>query len=161
MPTQSQAGPGNSAKESVAVSRWVATLLVIAAIVYFIMPWDLDFVPVIGRLDDLFFLAFAGYYYWKRSKGLGDATRRGPTPRNAPAGAAPPADQSEEDLYRLFGVSRKDDAETIKRAYRDLVAKYHPDRVQHLGEEFKAMADSKTTAINSAYEKIKKARNFS
>ena len=143
------------------VSRWPATLLIIAAIVYFIMPWDLDFVPVVGRLDDLFFLALAGYYYWKQAQRLGGKTWRRPTAQSAPADAAPPGEQSAGDPYQFFGVSRQDDAETIKKAYRDLIAKYHPDRVQHLGEEFKEMAAKKTTAINSAYEKIKKARNFS
>jgi len=133
----------------------------IAAIVYFIMPWDLDFVPVVGRLDDLLFLALAGYYYWKQPKVPGGKTHRQPAAENAPGSPAPLGEQREADPYRLFGVSRTDDAETIKKAYRDLVAKYHPDRVQHLGEEFKEMAARKTTTINKAYEKIKKARSFS
>ncbi len=143
------------------MSRWPATLLVIAAVVYFIMPWDFDFVPVVGRLDDLIFLALAGYYYWKQPKGRGGKTWRRSTAADSPADSAPFGDQSDADPYRLFGVSRTADAETIKKAYRDLIAKYHPDRLHHLGEEFKGLAASKTTAINNAYENIKRERGFS
>lgn len=142
------------------MSRWPATLWIIAAIVYFIMPWDLDFIPVFGRLDDLFVLALAGYYYWKQTMGLGGKTRR-PAAERAPADPPAAGAQPDADPYQLFGVPRNTDAATIKKAYRDLMAKYHPDRVQHLGEEFKELAASKTTAINKAYEKIKKARRFS
>lgn len=143
------------------MSRWPATLWLIAAIVYFIVPWDLDFIPVFGRLDDLFVLALAGYYYLKQTKSPGGKTRRRPTAENAPADPLAAGEQPDADPYQLFGVSRNSDAATIKKAYRDLMAKYHPYRVQHLGEEFKELAASKTTVINKAYEKIKKARSFS
>lgn len=142
------------------MSRWPATLWIVAAVVYFIMPWDLDFIPVFGRLDDLFVLALASYYYWKQTRGLGGKTRR-PKAESAPADPLAAGEQPDVDPYQLFGVSRNSDAATIKKAYRDLMAKYHPDRVQHLGEEFKELAASKTTVINKAYEKIKKARSFS
>lgn len=142
------------------MSRWPATLLMIAAVVYFVMPWDFDFIPVVGRLDDLMFLALAGYYYWKQPKGGGGKTWRHAASAHSAADPAFSGDQGEADPYRLFGVSRTADAETIKKAYRDLIAKYHPDRLHHLGEEFKGLAASKTTAINKAYEKIKRARGF-
>lgn len=140
--------------------RWLATLSVIAAVVYFIMPWDFDFVPVVGRLDDLIFLALAGYYYWKQPKGRGAKTWRRSTFADSPADPAFAGEQRDADPYRLFGVSRTDDAETVKKAYRDLIARYHPDRLHHLGEEFKGLAASKTTAINKAYERIKQERGF-
>lgn len=143
------------------MSRWQTVALMIAAIVYFVLPWDLDFVPVVGRLDDLVFLAVAGYYYWKQTRHLGGAAGRRPSAERPSTAPPPPGAQRDGDPYRLFGVSRSADAETIKKAYRDLVAKYHPDRVQHLGEEFKELAAAKTTAINTAYEEIKTARNFS
>jgi len=143
------------------MSRWQATLLIIAAVAYFIMPWDFDFIPVVGRLDDLIFLALAGYYYWKRPISRSGRTWRRPTAADSPTDPAFSGEQSEADPYRLFGVSRADDAETIKRAYRDLIARYHPDRLHHLGAEFKGLATSKTTAINEAYERIKRERGFS
>lgn len=159
MATQPQAGPERTVEES-AVSRRLPSLLVAAAIVYFIMPWDLDFIPVVGRLDDLFFLALAGYYKWRQASGSGRRTRRRPAAERGPADFPRAGAQSEGDPYQLLGVAKADDASTIKKAYRDLVAKYHPDRVQHLGEEFKVLAASRTTAINKAYETIKRARGL-
>lgn len=143
------------------MTRWLATLSLGAAVVYFIVPWDFDFIPVVGRLDDLIFLALAGYYYWRQPRGRGAQAWRRSAPADAPADTAPFGDQSDTDPYLLFGVSRTADAETVKKAYRDLIARYHPDRLHHLGEEFKGLAASKTTAINRAYERIKRERGFS
>ncbi len=46
--------------------------------------------------------------------------------------------------------------ETIKKAYRTLSMKYHPDKVGHLGEEFRRVAEEKMKEINVAYEYFKK-----
>ena len=40
----------------------------------------------------------------------------------------------------------------IKASYRKLSMQYHPDKVAHLGEEFKKVAEEKMKEINSAYE---------
>ncbi|RAP31628.1 hypothetical protein DID78_00575 [Candidatus Marinamargulisbacteria bacterium SCGC AG-343-D04] len=56
--------------------------------------------------------------------------------------------------YEILGVSSESSAEDIKKAYRALCKKFHPDRVQHLGEEFKIFADEKIKEINRAYENI-------
>ncbi len=45
--------------------------------------------------------------------------------------------------------------EEIKAAYREMMSKYHPDKVAHLGEEFQEIAKAKTKAINQAYETLK------
>lgn len=42
--------------------------------------------------------------------------------------------------------------ETLKRQYKELLSKYHPDKVQHLGPEFREMAEKKTREILEAYE---------
>ena len=47
--------------------------------------------------------------------------------------------------------------EEIKAAYREMMSKYHPDKVAHLGEEFQEIAKAKTKAINQAYETLKVA----
>ena len=65
-----------------------------------------------------------------------------------------------EDAYKLLGVSESDDMETIKKAYRKLVRKYHPDIIKSQGKsaEYIEEATKKTQEINAAYEMIKKAR---
>jgi len=52
-------------------------------------------------------------------------------------------------ILELSGKLSK--AEITKR-YKELIAKYHPDKVQHLGTEFQLMAEQKAKQINEAYE---------
>ena len=51
------------------------------------------------------------------------------------------------------------DAE-VKRAYRAMVKKHHPDRVAHLGPEHKKGAEEKFRKIQEAYEYIQNKRGF-
>ena len=52
------------------------------------------------------------------------------------------------DPYSILGVSRQDNPETIKKAYRKLALKYHPDKNKS------PEATQKFTDINNAYESI-------
>lgn len=65
-----------------------------------------------------------------------------------------------DDAYELLGVSKNDDMSTIKKAYRKLVRKYHPDIVksQTQDEAYLEEATRKTQEINQAYEMIKDAK---
>jgi curved DNA-binding protein CbpA len=58
--------------------------------------------------------------------------------------------RSEPDPYAVLGVPRNATPDEIKAAYRDLVAKYHPDR--HQGNPLEALAAAKLAEINRAYE---------
>ena len=63
---------------------------------------------------------------------------------------------SQEDRsYEILGVSRGATPEEIKKAYRTLSMQYHPDKVSHLGEEFKRVAEEKMKEINAAYQYFK------
>lgn len=59
--------------------------------------------------------------------------------------------------YRVLGVSPADDDETIKRAYRDLARKYHPDRYRD--SDLSDLAGEKMSEINAAYEEIMRQRS--
>ncbi len=63
--------------------------------------------------------------------------------------------RSAEDPYAVLGVSRQSHPDEIKSAYRELAAKYHPDKVQHLGEEFQKLAEARFKEIEKAYRQIK------
>ena len=48
----------------------------------------------------------------------------------------------------------------LKKAYRKMAAKYHPDKVSHLGKDLSQIAENKFKAVNDAYQSIKKERGI-
>jgi len=62
----------------------------------------------------------------------------------------------EAQWYETLGLAPGADWEQIKSAYRTLSKQYHPDKVNHLGEEFKRVAEEKMKEINEAYQYLKK-----
>ena len=48
----------------------------------------------------------------------------------------------------------------LKKAYRELAKKHHPDKVQNLGEVYVKAAKEKFSKIQAAYENIKKQRGI-
>ena len=62
--------------------------------------------------------------------------------------------------YKILEIDPSASDEEVKKAYRRMAMKYHPDKVTHLGEDFKKVADEKFKKVNEAYEKIKKERNL-
>mmetsp|Transcript_16668 Transcript_16668/g.24169 ORF Transcript_16668/g.24169 Transcript_16668/m.24169 type:complete len:84 (-) Transcript_16668:12-263(-) len=57
---------------------------------------------------------------------------------------------TEDDPYRILGVSRDATASQIKSAYRKLALKHHPDK--HQTQESKVKASEKFSKISNAYE---------
>uniref|UniRef100_UPI0040563B82 DnaJ domain-containing protein n=1 Tax=Candidatus Electrothrix sp. TaxID=2170559 RepID=UPI0040563B82 len=71
---------------------------------------------------------------------------------SAGSGSAP----SEQHYYTVLGVEQGADFSAIKKAYRKLSMQYHPDKVAHLGDEFKGVAEEKMKEINAAYDHFRK-----
>lgn len=63
--------------------------------------------------------------------------------------------------YKILEVPANATDDQIKKAYRAMALKYHPDRVSHLGEEFQLAAKEKFQKVNDAYNTIKQQRGFS
>lgn len=68
--------------------------------------------------------------------------------------AGAPEDVRDFDPYEVLGISSAASKEEIRSAYRGLVARYHPDKVAHLGHEFEAIAREKALVINKAFEML-------
>lgn len=68
--------------------------------------------------------------------------------------------QVTDSAYVILQVERNATDEEVKRAYKRMCIKYHPDKVAHLGEEAQKAANEKFQEINNAYEQIKKERNL-
>ena len=68
-----------------------------------------------------------------------------------------------EDLdsaYKVLGINSNSTDLEIKKAYRRMANKFHPDKIAHLGEEYKNIAQEKFKSVSDAYHKIKKDRNI-
>ncbi len=61
--------------------------------------------------------------------------------------------------YKILEIDRSASNDEVKKAYRRMAMKYHPDKVSHLGEDFQKAAKEKFQKVNQAYENIKKERN--
>lgn len=65
-----------------------------------------------------------------------------------------------ETAYKVLEIDSSATDEEVKKAYKKLAIKHHPDKVESLGEDVKKAAEEKFKAVAAAYETIKKERGF-
>lgn len=147
-------------------------ILIILALLYALSPYDLlpDMIFGWGWLDDLAILGLLWRYFYKQKKkreafkkyyqssqnasGYGYGQRANGSSKydsNKKAGQF----FTEQDPYRILGIESGATQEEIKKAYRQLAGKYHPDKLEHLGDEFKELAEKRFKAIQRAYQELK------
>jgi DnaJ like chaperone protein len=63
--------------------------------------------------------------------------------------------------YHVLGIESTSTNEEVKKAYRQMAIRYHPDKVSQLGEEYQKGAKEKFQKVQEAYENIKKIRGMS
>jgi len=142
-------------------------LIYLIPILYAICPYDLlpDFFVGFGWIDDLILLGALYWYHFyhrpaKAKERYENAYRQAGQERQNKAYNENQKDAqknesfSSRDPYTILGVNRGASAGEIKNAYRKLANKYHPDKVDHLGEEFKELAEKKFKDIQEAYQKL-------
>ena len=62
--------------------------------------------------------------------------------------------------YKILEIEKSATDNQVKKAYRDLAKKHHPDKIQHLGDAYVKAAQEKFQKVQKAYERIKKERGF-
>lgn len=62
--------------------------------------------------------------------------------------------------YKILEIETSASNEEVKKAYRRMAMKFHPDKVSHLGADFQNAAKEKFQSVNKAYENIKKERQI-
>lgn len=67
---------------------------------------------------------------------------------------------SNDSNYRILEITPEATDEEVKKAYRKMAVKYHPDKVATLGEDVQRAAEEKFKAVSQAYEAICKERGI-
>jgi DnaJ like chaperone protein len=62
--------------------------------------------------------------------------------------------------YKILEISRTASDDEIKKAYRSMAQKHHPDKVAQMGKDVQQAATEKFKKIKEAYDYIKKERNI-
>ena len=147
-------------------------IFIVLALLYVLNPYDVlpDMMLGWGWLDDIIILGLLWRYLYaqkKKRQAFQKFYQNGPKAdafnRGHPGGEndAHAHENSGEfsgawDPYKILGIERRASQDEIKHAYRQLAGKYHPDKVEHLGEEFKALAEARFKEIQRAYQELKR-----
>ena len=67
---------------------------------------------------------------------------------------------SNDSNYRILEITPDATDEEVKKAYRKMAVKYHPDKVATLGEDVQKAAEEKFKAVSQAYEAICRERGI-
>jgi DnaJ like chaperone protein len=151
---------------------WKIVLLVLA-LLYILSPYDLfpDMVIGWGWIDDVVILGFLWRYFYLMKKKRervqkyyqsdrhnthGDNSYKNAGGQNNSRSNAQAWNSSVLwDPYKVLEIDRGASQDDIKRAYRKLAGKYHPDKVEHLGDEFKVLAEKRFKEVQQAYHELK------
>ena len=155
----------------------IKILLSILGLGYLVSPYDLlpDFAVGIGWIDDLFLLFVLWriyqvfkkrrYGYEKFSNGSHQSSDR--TQHNNNSGKDPFGSGTRfggyagsNDPYKILEIEPNASNDEIKKSFRQLANKYHPDKVSHLGKEFRELADDRFKRIQEAYQQVKLRRGL-
>ena len=67
---------------------------------------------------------------------------------------------SSDNAYKVLEITKSATDDEVKKAYRKMAKKYHPDKVIHLGKEHQKGAEEKFRQVQAAYEQLQKERGF-
>ena len=67
---------------------------------------------------------------------------------------------SQANAYKILEIERGSSPQAIKKAYRKMAKKFHPDKVLHLGEAHQKGAEEKFRKVQQAYEQLRSELGF-
>jgi|TARA_B100001248_G_scaffold260819_1_gene250119 DnaJ like chaperone protein len=67
---------------------------------------------------------------------------------------------SQANAYKILEIEKGASPQAIKKAYRKMAKKFHPDKVQHLGEAHQKGAEEKFRKVQEAYEQLQSELGF-
>ena len=124
--------------------------LIIILIIYIISP--LDLFPFV--FDDLIASGFL-FYFWKKFKNQKSQKNYSRSKSQTNINTGSDGLMNLEESYKLLNVSPDAPLSEVQKAYKEKMAKSHPDKVAHLSEEIQKKAKELALEINKAYNKIK------
>jgi len=141
---------------------------IIIALIYTLWPADiLPDIPFVGFLDDAALWGLLFWYFFLRpgsaEKPFSEhadprrdhsSTARGAHDGGRRADRRPPTEDTPKDPYKVLGIERGASPEAVKKAYRELAGKYHPDKFAHLGDDFQKTAEKRFKEIQEAYRTL-------
>lgn len=68
--------------------------------------------------------------------------------------------KTSDSSYRILEIDKSASNDEVKKAYRKMVKKYHPDKLQHLGDEHVKGGEEKFKQVQKAYENIQIERGM-
>lgn len=138
-------------KISINLVKWI---FIAIAVIYFLVPTDLlpDFLGIIGRLDDLVIILLL---YWRYKKTIANYYHSGNSSNSQQtSGSTNASVKSALNPYQILNLEPGASQTEIKKQYLKLASQYHPDKVEHLGDDLKAVAKEKMIEIQKAYEAL-------
>jgi DnaJ like chaperone protein len=64
-----------------------------------------------------------------------------------------------EKWHTMLGITKQASDNEVKKAYRKMAVKYHPDKLQAVSEDIKKLSEEKFLKVKEAYEQIMKERS--
>ncbi|WP_372917695.1 TerB family tellurite resistance protein [Salegentibacter sp.] len=68
--------------------------------------------------------------------------------------------KSADNAYKILEIQKSASDDEVKKAYRHMVKKYHPDKLGHMDEAYRKGAQEKFNKVQEAYEQIQKERGM-
>ncbi|MCP4266259.1 MAG: DnaJ domain-containing protein [Candidatus Brocadiaceae bacterium] len=135
------------------MSKYKFYFLIIILIIYIVSPLDLH--PLV--FDDILASVFL-CYIWQKFKGKKNQNNysnytKGKSRTNTKR--EPGGQVRLDEAYKLLHVSPDASWSEVQKAYKERMAKTHPDKVAHLSEELQEKSKELSLEINNAYRLIK------